>query len=71
MATKPTLIPTSLSLDLRIGDIAAIAAAPQTPVPTPNNKTKLLSPLMILFKNKINNIAKATTPTSSNNNVLP
>ncbi len=37
-AMMPTLIAVSSSLALMIGAIAAIAAAPQTPVPTPSNR---------------------------------
>ncbi len=33
----PILIAVSFSRDLNIGATAAIAAAPQTPVPTPSN----------------------------------
>ena len=42
----PTLIAVSLSLDFIIGAIAAIAAAPQIPVPTPNNVVIEVSALL-------------------------
>ena len=70
-ATIPILIAESFSLDFNIGDTAAIAAAPHTPVPIPSNRMRLLSPLIYLFSNNINPILKRMTPISINNKSLP
>ena len=70
-ATIPILIAESFSRDFNIGDIAAIAAAPHTPVPIPNNSVRCLSPLIYLFINNINTILKKMTPISINNKPLP
>ncbi|SCT73254.1 Uncharacterised protein [Staphylococcus aureus] len=67
----PILIAVSFSRDLNIGATAAIAAAPQTPVPTPSNNAMFLSPCNSLLTKSIITILKITTPTSMANSLLP
>ena len=61
----------SFSLDFKIGAVAAIAAAPHTPVPIPSSIEISLFPLIIWFKSKVKLIEKIITIISISSNFQP
>src|SRR5699024_2631984 len=65
------LIAVSSDLDFTIGATAAMAAAPQIPVPTPSKKDKLVFNFHHLLNAYIKMTANAITKTDFNSNPIP